>query len=245
MFEVAVREFGDVDIVCPGAGIYEPHWSNFWRPPGAPESRDPRDGGRYALLDINLTHPIRTTQLAISHFLRNRSSKRPKHIIHISSIAGQSPALAAPIYVATKHAINGLVRSLAKLDSKFGIRVTAVAPGVIKTPLWTDHPEKLKMVDDKADEWVTPEEVAEVMLALIQQDSVSEIIGDKSGHGTQFPVQGGTILEVSKSVRAVSPFNDPGPAGRRGNTVSDMAKVEDEVYDLLSTEGWGAPKTKL
>ncbi|KAH2791937.1 hypothetical protein KXW38_002465 [Aspergillus fumigatus] len=228
MFEVAVREFGDVDIVCPGAGIYEPHWSNFWRPPGAPESRDPRDGGRYALLDINLTHSIRTTQLAISHFLRNRSSKRPKHIIHISSIAGQSPALAAPIYVATKHAINGLVRSLAKLDSKFGIRVTAVAPGVIKTPLWTDHPEKLKMVDDKADEWVTPEEVAEVMLALIQQDSVSEIIGDKSGHGTQFPVQGGTILEVSKSVRAVSPFNDPGPAGRRGNTVSDMAKVEDE-----------------
>ncbi|KAH2040828.1 hypothetical protein KXV43_006603 [Aspergillus fumigatus] len=228
MFEVAVREFGDVDIVCPSAGIYEPHWSNFWRPPGAPESRDPRDGGRYALLDINLTHPIRTTQLAISHFLRNRSSKRPKHIIHISSIAGQSPALAAPIYVATKHAINGLVRSLAKLDSKFGIRVTAVAPGVIKTPLWTDHPEKLKMVDDKADEWVTPEEVAEVMLALIQQDSVSEIIGDKSGHGTQFPVQGGTILEVSKSVRAVSPFNDPGPAGRRGNTVSDMAKVEDE-----------------
>ncbi|KAH2597773.1 hypothetical protein KXV63_004967, partial [Aspergillus fumigatus] len=204
------------------------HWSNFWRPPGAPESRDPRDGGRYALLDINLTHPIRTTQLAISHFLRNRSSKRPKHIIHISSIAGQSPALAAPIYVATKHAINGLVRSLAKLDSKFGIRVTAVAPGVIKTPLWTDHPEKLKMVDDKADEWVTPEEVAEVMLALIQQDSVSEIIGDKSGQGTQFPVQGGTILEVSKSVRAVSPFNDPGPAGRRGNTVSDMAKVEDE-----------------
>ncbi|KAG2018930.1 hypothetical protein GB937_005568 [Aspergillus fischeri] len=228
MFEVAVREFGDVNIVCPGAGIYEPHWSNFWRPPGAPESRDPRDGGRYALLDINLTHPIRTTQLAISHFLRNRSSERPKHIIHISSIAGQSPALAAPIYVATKHAINGLVRSLAKLDSKFGIRVTAVAPGVIKTPLWMDHPEKLKMVDDKADEWVTPEEVAEVMLALIQQDSVSEIIGDKSGQGTQFPVQGGTILEVSKSVRAVSPFNDPGPAGRRGNTVSDMNKVEDE-----------------
>ncbi|KAF7164386.1 hypothetical protein CNMCM5623_008974 [Aspergillus felis] len=257
MFEVAVREFGDVDIVCPGAGIYEPiyiselfvdglqHWSNFWRPPGTPESRDPRHGGRYALLDINLTHPIRTTQLAISHFLHNQSSKRPKHIIHISSIAGQSPTLAAPIYVATKHAINGLVRSLAKLDSKFGIRVTAVAPGVIKTPLWTDHPEKLKMVDEKADEWVTPEEVAAVMLALIQQDSVSEIIGDQPGQGTQFAVQGGTILEVSKKVRAVSPFNDPGPAGRRGNTVSDMNKVEDEVYDLLSKEGWGAPKGKL
>ncbi|GES64211.1 NAD-dependent 15-hydroxyprostaglandin dehydrogenase [Aspergillus terreus] len=229
MFEVAEREFGEIDIVCPGAGIYEPHWSNFWRPPGTPESRDAQYGGRYALLDINLTHPIRTTQLALSHFRNRGTPQRRKHIIHISSIAGQNAALAAPIYVATKHAINGLVRSMAKLDDKFGIRVTAVAPGVIKTPLWTDHPEKIKIVDDKADEWVTPEEVAEVMLALIQQDSVGEIIGDKSGKGPQYRVSGGTVLEVSKTVRSVSPFNDPGPSNRAGNTVSDMNVLEDEV----------------
>lgn len=160
--------------------------------------------------------------------------------MHISSIAGQNPALAAPIYVATKHGINGLVRSLAKLDRKFGIRVTAVAPGVIKTPLWTDHPEKIKIVDDKADEWVTPDEVAQVMLALVQQDRVSEIIGDQSNQGPQFLVGGGTVLEVSKTVRSVSPFNDPGPADRAGNTVSDMNVLEDEVYGLLSQKGWGA-----
>lgn len=193
------------------------------------------------MIDINLTHPIRTTQLAISHFLR-RPNERRKHILHISSIAGQSAALGAPIYVATKHGINGLVRSLAKLDRKCGIRVTAVAPGVIKTPLWTDHPEKLKIVDDKADEWVTPDEVAQVMLALIQQDRVSEIIGDQSGQGPQFLVGGGTVLEVSKTVRSVSPYNDPGPIGRAGNTVSDMNVLEDEVFGLLSQRGWGAAK---
>ncbi|KAK1140218.1 hypothetical protein N8T08_010606 [Aspergillus melleus] len=242
MFEVAEKEFGEIDVVCPGAGIYEPHWTNFWRPPGTPESRDAQHGDRYALLDINLTHPIRTTQLAISHFLRHRTNGRRKHIVHISSIAAQNPALAAPIYVATKHGINGLVRSMAKLDRKFGIRVTAVAPGVIKTPLWTDHPEKLKIVDDKADEWVTPDEVGQVMLALIQQDRVSEIIGDQSGQGPQFLVGGGTVLEVSKTVRSVSPFNDPGPADRAGNTVSDMNVLEDEVYGLLSQKGWGASK---
>ncbi|GMG12736.1 unnamed protein product [Aspergillus oryzae] len=164
------------------------------------------------------------------------------HIVHISSIAGQNPALAAPIYVATKHAINGLVRSLGKLDSKFGIRVTAVAPGVIKTPLWTDHPEKLKIVDTANDEWVTPEEVAQVMLALIQQDQVSEIIGDRTGQGPQFPVCGGTVLEVSKTVRSVSAINDPGPGTRAGNTVSDMNVLEDEVFGLLSQKGWGTPK---
>lgn len=199
-------------------------------------------GGRYAILDINLTHPIRTTQLAISHFLRRNPNKNPKHIVHISSIAGQMSTIAAPIYVATKHGISGFVRSMATLDARFGIRVTAVAPGVIKTPLWTDHPEKLKMVNDKHDTWVTPEEVAEVMLALVQQKEVSEIIGDKTGKGQMYPVEGGTILEVSKTVRAVNAVNDPGPGGRMGNSVSDKQLVEDEVYGLLSAGGWGDTK---
>ncbi|KAJ5176894.1 uncharacterized protein N7482_002771 [Penicillium canariense] len=246
MFEVAEREFGEIDIVCPGAGVYEPliddaiaqHWSNFWRPPGSAPSKDARDGGRYALVDINITHPIRTSQLAIAHFQKHRGNGRPKHLIHISSIAGQISAMSTPIYVATKHAINGLVRSLGKLD-RLGIRVTAVAPGVIKTPLWTDHPEKLKMVNDSADEWVTPEEVAEVMLALVQQDQVSEIIGDRSGRGQQYKVVGGTILEVSKTVREVNAFNDPGPGNRPGNTASDHGAVEEESFGLLSQEGWG------
>lgn len=217
------------------------HWSNFWRPPGSTPSKDSPAGGRYALVDINITHPIRTTQLAIAHFLRHRGNGRPKHIVHISSIAGQNAAFAAPIYSATKHAINGLVRSLAKLET-LGIRVTAVAPGVIKTPLWTDHPEKLKMVNDKVDEWVTPEEVAEVMLALVQQNEVSEIIGDRSGCGQQFPVTGGTILEVSKTVRVVNQFNDPGPGDRPGNTAADHAAVEDESFRLLAQKGWGRSK---
>ncbi|KAL2013623.1 hypothetical protein VTN00DRAFT_1148 [Thermoascus crustaceus] len=240
MFEVAEREFGDIDIVCPGAGVYEPDWSNFWRPPGTPESRDSPFGSRYALVDINLTHPIRTTQLAISHFLRCRKTNpnSPKYIVHISSVAGQIPLMATPIYAATKHAINGLVRSLAKLDAEFGIRVTAVAPGVIKTPLWTDHPEKLRMVDEKVDEWVTPEEVAQVMLALVQQNEVSEVIGDTKGvEGKMIPVQGGTILEVSKSVREVNAFNDPGPVGRAGTTVAHAKVVEDEIFSLLSQTG--------
>jgi NAD(P)-dependent dehydrogenase (short-subunit alcohol dehydrogenase family) len=194
------------------------------------------------LIDINVTHPIRTSQLAIAYFLKNRTSGRQKHLLHISSIAGQNTNLTAPIYNATKHAINGLVRSLGALDQKLGIRVTAVAPGVIKTPLWTDHPEKLKLVDDTRDVWVTPEEVAEVMLALVQQDEVSEIIGDRSGRGPLYKVSGGTILECSKTVRAVSQFNDPGPGNRPGNTASVHQNAEEESYQVMTRKGWGLPK---
>ncbi|KAL8958037.1 MAG: hypothetical protein Q9193_004832, partial [Seirophora villosa] len=138
MFDVASKEFGTVDIVCPGAGVYEPPFSSFWHPPGAsPLSRDLPDSSRYASLDINLLHPIRTTQLAIAHFLSSReppSSLAASHvptcnIIHISSIAAQTSPLLAPLYNASKHGLSGFVRTLAPLDNPtHRIRVTAVAP---------------------------------------------------------------------------------------------------------------------
>lgn len=196
MFSVAVQEFGQVDIVCPGAGIYDPHWTNFWHPPGVPggKSKDDPSGGRYASIDINVTHPIRTTQLAISHFLnpppgvQKVGPQNPKRVIIVSSIAGQNPNFHAPIYVAAKHAMNGFVRSLAPLEAELGIRVNGVAPGVIKTPLWTEHPEKMSYLDLEKDIWATPEEVAEAMLRCLQE---AEMVG-------------GTILEVgAKQTRKV------------------------------------------
>ncbi|KAF9870982.1 nad-dependent 15-hydroxyprostaglandin dehydrogenase [Colletotrichum karsti] len=208
-FGVAITEFGGFDIICPGAGVYEPHWSNFWHPPGSAESKDSVDGGHYKLLDININHPIRTTQLAISHWLHPKESTNselpavtqasptnPKRIVHISSVAGQVPNINAPLYSASKFAITGFVRSLARLEETDGIRVNAVAPGVVRTPLWTEHPEKLINLDESQDGWVTPQEVAEAMLRCAEDDGVP----------------GGSILEVGKdNTRLVQPFNDPGP----------------------------------
>ncbi|PGH04294.1 hypothetical protein AJ79_07141 [Helicocarpus griseus UAMH5409] len=237
MFEVAEKEFGQIDIVCPGAGVYEPPFSNFWHPPGSPESRDSPSASRYGVLDINLTHPIRTTQLAIARFA---SSETPKTIVHISSIAGQCPFLVTPMYVATKHAISGFVRSLAKLDT-IGIRVTAVAPGIVKTPLWTENPEKMEFINESKDEWVTPDEVAEVMLALVERDQVNEnmLLSNPKEPGQTIPIQGGAVLEVSKTVRMVSPFNDPGPFGRSGNLLVDSGETEENLLRRVQSGGLG------
>ncbi|KAM5435821.1 hypothetical protein MferCBS31731_006078 [Microsporum ferrugineum] len=238
MFDVAEKEFGDVDVVCPGAGVFEPTFSSFWYPPGSVESRDSLSGSRYAQVDINIVHPIRTTQLAVSKFA---SAKGPKSIVHTSSVAGQLSTFSAPIYAASKHAINGFVRSLSKLD-KIGIRVTAVAPGLIKTPLWTDNPDKLRMVDESNSEWVTPEQVATVMLALVQQDEISESsLGIPTEGDAPIKIKGGTIVEVSKSVRRVAMFNDPGPLGRPGNAVGDLTQVDDGFLAAVQSGSWGKP----
>ncbi|KAJ9626376.1 hypothetical protein H2203_004008 [Taxawa tesnikishii (nom. ined.)] len=207
LFSVASREFGDVDIVCPA------------------KSKDSQDSGHYATLDININHPIRTTQLAVAYFLNHKgkaSPANPKRIVHISSIAGETASFATPLYHASKWAIMGFVRSLEWLE-QLGIRVNVVAPGVIKTPLWTDHPEKQMMVDESKDEWATPEEVAEAMLRLVVDDECP----------------GGTVLEVGhKQTRKVPLFNNPGPSGT-GNTVSGIGKAFEEVYGWLGQEGWG------
>ncbi|KAL8843345.1 MAG: hypothetical protein Q9170_000203 [Blastenia crenularia] len=253
MFETAGKEFGGADIVCPGAGVYEPPFSSFWHPPSSPASKDSPDSSRYASLDINLTHPIRTTQLAIAHFLSHRapspaSGPTPvNHVIHISSIAGQVTPLLAPLYNATKHGLSGFVRTLAPLDnSSHGIRVTAVAPGVIDTPLWRENPEKLRLVDESKDEWVTAEEVAEVMGSLVDGREEVEVVSSSAGRsdareGTRkVKVEGGLILEVSKSrVRKVEQFNDEGPKGAAGNTVSRIDVVNDEIHAMLRSGHWG------
>lgn len=187
------------------------------------------DSNRYASLDINVTHPIRTAQLAIAHFLASDppvKPSNPKRIVIISSIAGQMSNLNTPVYVASKHAMNGFIRSLGPLDARLGIRVNGVAPGVIKTPLWTEHPEKLTFIDESKDEWATPEEVAVAMVRCLEEEDLG----------------GGTILEVgANQTRKVEQVNDPGPSGK-GHTVTNIRKNYEEVYAWLGEDGWGQRK---
>ena len=217
-------------------------FSSFWHPPGSSPSKDEAESNRYASLDINLTHPIRTTQLAIQHFLSSRSkaSDSPfimKQVVLISSIAGQSTPFPAPLYNAAKHATNGFVRTLAPLDKRLGIRVTCVAPGVIKTPLWTDHPDKMRLLSPK-DEWVTPEAVADVMGTLVSQKEMEvEAVGAEDGKRV-VQVEGGMIVEVAKGrKRVVMQYDDPGPMSIEGNTVGKMGDEEDVILDRLEKHG--------
>jgi NAD(P)-dependent dehydrogenase (short-subunit alcohol dehydrogenase family) len=233
MFQVTLKEFGRIDILCAGAGIFEPPLSNFWYPPGSEQSKDSTRGGRYLTMDINVTHPIRATQLAISHFLNppkgqeKASPGNPKRIVICGSIAGQVSGLSTPLYFASKHAISGFVRSLGDLDAKLGIKVSAVAPGLVKTPLFTESPEKSRMVDFEKDAYITPEEVAQALLRLCVEDEL----------------KGGTVLEVAAAgqTREVGAFNDPGPQGD-GHKPSNWKVVVDEVYNVLNVDGWGLPK---
>ncbi|KLO97177.1 15-hydroxyprostaglandin dehydrogenase [Fusarium fujikuroi] len=222
MFERAEEEFGDIDIICPGAGVYEPSFISFWYPPGTPQSKDTLHDGRYASIDINLVHPIRTTQLALSRFLRYE--KKPRTIVIISSTNAQDTYLSTAIYDATKHAI--------------------IALGIIKTPLFIENPDKLATIDTSKDVLVESSEVATVMVALIERDSICSTI-DQARTGPQdIEIKSGSIIEVTKNrARVVNAYHDPGPSGA-GAVGSNFATSEYTTLALLLTPGWGDSSVK-
>lgn len=98
-------------------------------------------------------------------------------IVNIASIAGLVGFPGLPAYVSSKHAIVGLTKTTALEYAKQGIRVNAVCPGVIKTPMVDRTTGKDKAVEKKYEDMEPvgrmgqPEEVAEAIIWLCSDAS--------------------------------------------------------------------------
>jgi NAD(P)-dependent dehydrogenase (short-subunit alcohol dehydrogenase family) len=76
------------------------------------------------------------TLLSLKHEMRVMLPQRSGSIINLSSIAGQVGMPGASVYVASKHAVEGLTKSAALEGAAAGIRVNAVAPGPVETQMF-------------------------------------------------------------------------------------------------------------
>lgn len=117
----AITRFGRLDIAVNSAG-YE----------GEPTPIVEQTMDRYsAVFDAN----VLGTLLAMKHELRAMSIQGSGSIVNISSTMGIRGASRNSIYVASKHAVEGLTKSAALEAAALGIRVNAVAPGPIQTDM--------------------------------------------------------------------------------------------------------------
>lgn len=93
-------------------------------------------------MDVNVIGPIIATQ-AFGPLLGADSSLKgpPGRIVMISSVAGQNGNPLTSAYSASKHAVEGLSESLRRELMLFGIDVVIVAPGAVKTPIWSKAEE--------------------------------------------------------------------------------------------------------
>ena len=100
-------------------------------------------------------------------------------IVNMSSVAGLIGIPQIPIYVASKHAVLGLTKSAAIGYAKSGIRINAVAPGVVKTDMISSidkqFMETLKSMHPIG-RIADPEEIAEAVVWLLS-DKASFVVG--------------------------------------------------------------------
>src|SRR5450759_1778123 len=93
-------------------------------------------------MDVNVIGPIIATQAFGPLLGSDPSLKGPRgRIVMISSVAGKSGNPLMSAYSASKHAIEGLSESLRREMMLFGIDIIIVAPGAVKTPIWSKAEE--------------------------------------------------------------------------------------------------------
>lgn len=81
---------------------------------------------------LHVRAPLRMSQALARHL---RAERRPGAIVHVASTLGLRPAAGTLVYSATKAALLSLTRTLALELASDGIRVNAVAPGVVDTEM--------------------------------------------------------------------------------------------------------------
>jgi NAD(P)-dependent dehydrogenase (short-subunit alcohol dehydrogenase family) len=93
-------------------------------------------------MNVNVIGPIISTQAFGPLLGSDPSLKGPKgRIVMISSVAGKNGNPLTAAYAASKHAVEGLSESLRREMMLFGIDVVIIAPGPVKTPIWSKAEE--------------------------------------------------------------------------------------------------------
>jgi 3-hydroxybutyrate dehydrogenase len=164
--EQTVKTFGRIDILVSNAGIQIVH----------PIEEFPFSEWK-KLLAIHLDGAFLTTRACVKHLYRQKSGA----LIYMGSVHSHEASPLKSAYVAAKHGILGLARTMAKEGAKYNVRSNVICPGFVMTPLVKKQiPEQAKalgiseervvkeiMLGDTVDtEFTTIEDVAEVALML-------------------------------------------------------------------------------
>jgi NAD(P)-dependent dehydrogenase (short-subunit alcohol dehydrogenase family) len=159
--EMALSRFKTIDVLINNAGIF------FTKPFTDYTVEDFR-----ALVSTNLEGFLYLTQLAIKRMLRQKTGGS---IVTITAALARNPirGVTAAVPMITKGGLETITQHLAMEYAKEGIRVNAVAPGVVRTPLNHDTPEKVMEGLSPMGRPSTVRDIAEAVMYLTDAATVT------------------------------------------------------------------------
>jgi NAD(P)-dependent dehydrogenase (short-subunit alcohol dehydrogenase family) len=179
LVDQTVKRFGRLDIAVNNAGTE-----------GLPGLVTEQTAESYAAtFDTNVLGVL----LSMKHELRVMLPQRSGSIVNVSSAYGSVGAAGASVYVASKHAVEGLTKSAALEVAGTGVRVNAVAPGTTDTGILTrftntDENKAALISTVPVKRLAAPEEIAHV-IAFVGSANASYMTG------ASIPVDGGMIAD--------------------------------------------------
>jgi NAD(P)-dependent dehydrogenase (short-subunit alcohol dehydrogenase family) len=166
----AIERFGKLTVAFNNAGIEGPL---------APTADYDAEAWQ-RVLNVNLTG----TWNCMRHQIPAMLAAGKGAIVNTASALGQVGAWSMPAYVASKHGVIGLTRTAALDYATQGIRVNALMPGVVETPMmmgrmFRDHPHLAEVLRQAhpVGRFARPEEAAEAALWLCS-DRASYVTGE-------------------------------------------------------------------
>jgi len=154
MVAQTLERFGRIDVLFANAGVYIP---------GQVAEGDPEAWAE--LMEVNVTGVLRCVHAVLPHMIAQKSGD----ILVTSSISGFIDIHWEPIYSASKHAIQGFVHTLRRQVAPAGIRVGAIAPGMVANELWgiTDPADIERRVAERTS--LRSEDVAAAVVFMLSQ----------------------------------------------------------------------------
>ncbi|AIY86645.1 MULTISPECIES: 3-oxoacyl-[acyl-carrier-protein] reductase [unclassified Thermotoga] len=170
--EKVVQKYGRIDVLVNNAGITKDALLVRMKE----EDWD-------AVINVNLKGVFNVTQMVVPYMIKQRNGS----IVNVSSVVGIYGNPGQTNYAASKAGVIGMTKTWAKELAGRNIRVNAVAPGFIETPMTEKLPEKAReaaLSRIPLGRFGKPEEVAQVILFLASDESsyvTGQVIGIDGG----------------------------------------------------------------
>lgn len=173
LFETTLEAFGRLDVLVNNAAIQrlslpldvtEDHWDS--------------------LMNVNARAVYFCAQIALRHMVEQKSGR----VINIASAAGKSAStIYHPIYNVSKAAVIALTKTLAHGVAAHGVRVNAVCPGIVVTPMQDKVDREIANLSGKDPAQVRQERLEKVPMGRAEQpEEVAAVVSFLAGPDSRY-----------------------------------------------------------